>query len=259
MMDGIVRPIVTPNTPRLGPLGIMSATRTDLSALKTELRLENRHARPLYMSQLFVRDDGVFLSGPFMGAPYSVMILETLVAWGAQQVIFLGWCGSISTAVSIGDIVIPTLAWSDEGTSRSYAEKPFAVPSASLSDNIRSALQSQALPFHEAAIWTTDAIYRETPDKVNHFQEKGAIAVEMELSALFTVAGFLGISIAAILVVSDDLSSLTWQPGFKDRRFLDARRNLASILSKLMGLNTDLNPRREISKCADGSGTASGN
>jgi len=233
-MEGIVRPIVTSNTPRLGLRGVMCATRTDLSALTAALRLENPHARSLYMSRLYVRNDGAFLTGPFMGAPYSVMLLETLAAWGARQVIFLGWCGSISTTLSIGDIVVPTLAWSDEGTSRSYADNPFAVPSASLSSDIRSVLQSHALPFHEGTIWTTDAIYRETPDKVNYFQKKGAIAVEMELSALFTVAEFLGISIGAILVVSDDLSSLTWQPGFKDGRFIDARNRLLPVLAEIL-------------------------
>lgn len=233
-MDGIVRPIVTSKTPRLGPLGIMSATHSDLLPLVSALRMEDRHTRPLYMSQLFMREDGAFLTGPFMGAPYSVMILETLVAWGARQIIFLGWCGSISPDVAIGDIIVPTLAWSDEGTSRSYIENVNASPSPPLADNLRLSLRDQSLPFHDGAVWTTDAIYRETPDKVAHYREKGAVAVEMELSALFTVAEFLGISIAGLLVVSDDLSTPTWQPGFKDRRFLDARSRLLPVLAGIL-------------------------
>ncbi len=43
-MKGIVQPIVTPKTPRIGPLGVLSATRTDLPALMAALELENRHA-----------------------------------------------------------------------------------------------------------------------------------------------------------------------------------------------------------------------
>jgi uridine phosphorylase len=236
-MAGIVRPIVTPNTPRIGPLGVLSATRTDLPALIAAMKLENRHPRSLYMSQLHIRDDGVFLSGPFMGAPYAVMILETLVAWGAKEVIFLGWCGAISATVSIGDILVPTLAWVDEGTSGAYSSTPAASPSDSLTCGIKSALQSSALSFHEGAIWTTDAIFRETPDKVTHFREKGALAVEMELSALFTVSAFLGIALSAILVVSDDLSSLTWKPGFKDKRFVDTRHKLPAVIAQLCERN----------------------
>ena len=45
------------------------------------------------------------------------------------------------------------------------------------------------------------------------------MAVDMETSALFTVAGFLGIAAAAVLVVSDDLSTLSWRPGFKRPEF----------------------------------------
>jgi len=238
-MTGIVQPIVTPNTPRIGPLGVLGATRTDLPALSAALQLENRHRRSLYMSQLHIRDDGVFLSGPFMGAPYAVMILETLAAWGAKQVIFLGWCGTISATVSIGDILVPSLAWSDEGTSQAYSSKPVtsSSPSDALTCGIKSALQSSALPFHEGAIWTTDAIFRETPDKVAHFRDKGALAVEMELSALFTVSAFLGVEFSAILVVSDDLSSLTWKKGFKDKRFMDTRHKLAEVIAEICGQN----------------------
>jgi len=236
-MKGIVQPIVTPNTPRIGPLGVLGATRTDLPALIAALQLENRHSRSLYMSQLHIRDDGVFLSGPFMGAPYAVMILETLAAWGAKQVIFLGWCGAISATVSIGDILVPTLAWIDEGTSQAYSPNPIASPSDVMTCGIKSALRSSALPFHEGAIWTTDAIFRETPDKVTHFQNKGALAVEMELSALFTVSAFLGVAFSAILVVSDDLSSLTWKPGFKDKRFMDTRHKLAAVIAEICSQN----------------------
>jgi uridine phosphorylase len=232
-MTGIVRPIVTTHTPRIGPPGVLSATGSDLPALIAAMHLENRHPRSLYMSQLYIRDDGVFLSGPFMGAPYAVMILETLAAWGAGQIIFLGWCGAISPTVSIGDILVPTLAWIDEGTSGAYSSNPVASPSDTLSCGIKSALQSSALPFHEGAIWTTDAIFRETPDKVTHFREKGALAVEMELSALFTVSAFLGIALSAILVVSDDLSGLTWKTGFKDKRFKDTRHKLAAVIAQI--------------------------
>lgn len=232
-MKGIVRPIVTPSTPRIGPLGVLSAARTDLPALIAALGLEIGQSRSLYMSRLYHRQDGVFLSGPLMGAPYAVMILETLAAWGAREVIFLGWCGAISKAVSIGDIIVPTLAWIDEGTSRAYSPEPCqsAQPSIPLTRGITALLKKEDISFHEGAIWTTDAIFRETPDKVKDFRDKGALAVEMELSALFTVAGYLNIGLCAILAVSDDLSSLAWKPGFKDRKFIENRQLLARALA----------------------------
>jgi len=46
--------------------------------------------------------------GPFVGAPYAAMLLETLIAWDVEKIIFFGWCGAISHDVKIGDIIIPT-------------------------------------------------------------------------------------------------------------------------------------------------------
>lgn len=235
-MKGVVQPVVNTRTPRLGTFGVLSATSSDLKPLAASLNLESTHPKSLYMSQLYVRGDGIFLSGPFMGAPYAVMILETLAAWGAKQIIFIGWCGAISPLIQIGDIFIPTLAFIDEGTSRAYLPESdicSSMPSESLTSRIKEALEKSALPFHEGAIWTTDAIFRETPDKIFHFRNKGALAVEMEVSALFTVSAFLGVEISAILVVSDDVSGLTWKPGFKDKRFVENRRSLTYLISSI--------------------------
>jgi purine-nucleoside phosphorylase len=232
-MKGIVQPIVSPRTPRIGPMGVLAATRTDLPALMSALKLGNGRSRSLYMSQLHIRDDGVFLSGPVMGAPYAVMILETLAAWGAKEILFIGWCGAISPEVRIGDILVPTLAWIDEGTSRAYSPEPGRIsrPTIPLTRGITTLLSNNSIPYHEGAIWTTDAIFRETPDKVKHFQGLGALAVEMEVSALFAVSAFLGIALSAILVVSDDLSDLTWKHGFKDIRFVETRQQLAGVVA----------------------------
>jgi len=57
--------------------------------------------------------------------------------------------------------------------------------------------------------------------------------VEMELSALLTVARFRGVAAGAILVVSDELASLTWRPGFRDPLFTAARKAVCEVLSTL--------------------------
>jgi len=86
-------------------------------------------------------------------------------------------------------------------------------------------------------VWTTDAVFRESPDKIERFRALGAVAVDMEASALFTVAAFLEIKAAALLVVSDELSSLTWRPGFNHPQFLQTReaacRAVADLAARL--------------------------
>jgi purine-nucleoside phosphorylase len=82
-------------------------------------------------------------------------------------------------------------------------------------------------------VWSTDAPFRETQAKVLGYQRQGALAVEMECSALFTVGAFRSAEVAALLVVSDDLSSLSWKPGFKDTRFARGREAACNIISRL--------------------------
>lgn len=230
--DAVVNPVKGKSAPNLAPLAILVSSEGDLNALSRILGMQ-QHKR-ISTSSIYP-GDALSLAGPVIGAPYAVMMLETLIAWGAKQIIFFGWCGSISHDVHIGDIIVPDKAFIDEGTSRHYgADEAVPVyPSASLLEKTKSALSRANLPFHQGAIWSTDAIYRETYDKIRNYQNQQVLAVEMEVSALFTVARFRGAEIAAILVVSDELATLTWKPGFKNERFAQARQSVYETILTL--------------------------
>jgi uridine phosphorylase len=58
--------------------------------------------------------------------------------------------------------------------------------------------------------WTTDAIYRETRDKVARRVAEGCLTVEMEAAAFFAVARFRGVSFGQMLYAGDDLSGDAW-------------------------------------------------
>jgi uridine phosphorylase len=167
------------------------------------------------------------------------MIAETLIAWGARTLVFVGWCGAVSASVEIGDMVLPTSALIDEGTSRHYLpDIDASVPSASLAKKLAEMCAANGSRPHQGPVWTTDAPYRETHDKVLGYQRQGALAVEMECSALFTVGAFRSAEVAALLVVSDQLSSLTWRPGFKDPRFTRGREATFDVILRLCSLLT---------------------
>ena len=103
-------------------------------------------------------------------------------------------------------------------------------PSFSLLRDIKTALKEEGLSFNQGPVWTTDAPYRETIAKVRTFQSQGVLGVDMETSAVFTVSAFRGIEAAALLIVSDDLSKMTWRHGFREPRFLQARRQVIRIV-----------------------------
>ena len=240
--DAIVRPVPTKNSPALGPLALLAASELDVQVLRRGLDLPD--SRPLYMSRLHYNASEPkqpVIVGPIMGAPYAVMLLEILRAWGVRKAFFLGWCGSIDRQVRIGDILVPTGAWIDEGTSVHYEHfsKTAVQPDEGLKEILHRGLQQRRIAFHSGSIWTTDAIFRETRTQLHRYQRLGALAVEMELSALLSAAAFYGFAMAAILTVSDELFTFQWQPGFKTEAFKLSRRAVCELLIDLIKPQSD--------------------
>jgi purine-nucleoside phosphorylase len=172
-------------------------------------------------------DKGICVAGPFIGAPYAAMLLESLIAKGVDKIIVLGWCGAVTDQLKVGDIILVEKTIVDEGTSCNYKvldrKIPNSMPDLNLTDQLSDHLASREISFKKKIVWTTDAIYRETKNKVAYFRELGARVVEMECSALFSVAEYRKVSIAGLLVVSDSVASKDWDPGFRKKRFKLAR------------------------------------
>ncbi|MGD9183277.1 MAG: nucleoside phosphorylase, partial [Desulfobacterales bacterium] len=183
--DAIIFPQKGERSPQLGSVGVIAGTETDLTLLCSLLDFDKTKYQKLFTSRLYAtgRPSGDFsLSGPLIGAPYAAMVLETLIAWGVREIFFLGWCGSISEKVKIGDIIVPTSAIIDEGTSGHYQEDDnrISFPSERMVTRLQKALNRNRVKFHNGTIWTTDAVYRETRRKVQFYQRQEAIGVEME-------------------------------------------------------------------------------
>lgn len=243
--DTIVLPVCNARTPRLGPCAILAAAETDLQTLQKRFALPD--VRRLYMSRVHYnkKDPGApVLVGPMMGAPYATMLLEIVHAWGVRRALFIGWCGSIHAELKTGDLVLPQAALVDEGTSLHYGQASGARvgPDMALHTDLEHGLKQHRIDFRPAVVWTTDAVFRETRSKVKRFQAQGARAVEMELSALFSVAAFHAFGMAALLAVSDELHTMDWRPGFKNEQFINARAVLSDFVADHLTRSETWNP-----------------
>lgn len=194
---------------------------------------------PLFMAQIVIpkNNSDICIAGPFMGAPYAVMIMETLIKWGVKKFIFTGWCGSISESLKIGSILIPDSALIDEGISRHYtydsSNASISYPDSNFSEIILKKAEANGLKPYDGKIWTTDSPYMETPEKVALFRDKGAVAVDMETSAFFSVAKKRGVAASSILVVSDELFTLKWNTGFREESFKQGRKSVCDLIRKI--------------------------
>jgi nucleoside phosphorylase len=226
--DAIVNPVAGKRTSPVGPVAVMAACEPDLEPLSRLFGYRAENRTRLLISQFYndpQKSDMPTLAGPMIGAPYAAMVLESLIIRGARCILFLGWCGALVAELQIGDLLIPAAALVGEGTSPNYPPvAPRAFPSTDIVRGVEAVLAAEDIQARQGTIWTTDAAFRETRDQVTSYRERGAIAVDMETSALFAVAAFREVELAAILVVSDSLAGENWQPGFKTPRFRSGRK-----------------------------------
>jgi purine-nucleoside phosphorylase len=95
---------------------------------------------------------------------------------------------------------------------------------------LRGLLQTSDHRWQEGPVWSTDGFYRETAPLVQAYQAQGVLGVDMEMAALFTVGRFRQVPVAGLLVVSDELATLRWNPGYRSEPFRRARDQAARLV-----------------------------
>lgn len=147
----------------------------------------------------------IALSNPKFGAPATAMTLDVLSLTQVKIIIGVGFCGRLHKNIKCGDLIIPTSSFIDEGTSLQY-EKNLSLSHSNpkLVEHIKKTCVHLSIPHHLGPIFSTDGILREDEAKLNNFVKKGALAVDMESSAAFTVGKYFNKQVASILVGSDN-------------------------------------------------------
>ncbi len=239
-LDCVINPEQGRGEPTLPQRGILAVNPTEAPVLATYAKEAGMQRTFLFHSNLYYAEQ-LFLAGPAVGAPMAVMCLEKLIALGAQKIILYGWCGSLHKELRAMDILLPTEALAEEGTSRHYQEdiqqtlqSTVPSPSPRLHEHLGKLLSAEGISSQTGKIWTTDAPYRETRSKVVEYAEQGICAVDMEFSALCTVAAFRGVELAGVLLVSDEVWQQPWQPQFSQKEFKRKSRKLLTLLCDML-------------------------
>jgi len=159
------------------------------------------------------------LQGDF-GAPAAACSLEMAIALGCKILFVFGLCGGVGKNLEVGDLVLPTKILREEGTSFHYISgNKNILPDNYLSECLIEFLKRRNVSFFTGTTVTTDAVFRQTRKKELHWRENGIIGVDMESSALLSVANYYRIPAVCMLVVSDkhDLENGTqWRWGGND-------------------------------------------
>ncbi|MFB3895626.1 MAG: nucleoside phosphorylase [bacterium] len=164
---------------------------------------------PVYA--LKVKNRRVAVLHPGIGSPFAAAFLEELTALGCRKYIACGGAGVLDREITAGHIIIPSAAIRDEGVSYHYlpaSREVRANPKGIAA--IEKTLQAHNVSYIVGKTWTTDAFYRETPDKIKLRKAEGCLTVEMESAAFFAVAQFRKVIFAQLLYGGDDVSGDTW-------------------------------------------------
>ncbi len=214
----IIAPHRNKGEPKLPAAGILAANPSDVPRLRELAAKHSLRQHFLFHSGLY-SSDNFFLAGPAVGAPMAAMCLEKLIALGAKDIILYGWCGSLVPALKALDVLIPTWALSEEGTSVHYESGDRPQPDPELRHRLSGHCRQGGRTCSDGPVWTTDAPYRETRAKVQQYGAGGIVAVDMEYSALCTVAAYRGVRLAACMLVSDELWRPHWRPQYSRPEF----------------------------------------
>jgi uridine phosphorylase len=142
-----------------------------------------------------------------MGAPSIALVTEELLRLGARQLVRVGTTGALRADVELGSIVIATASSPTDGATQTFmGGKPYA-PAAdfALTHALVHSAERLGVPFRVGPIATIDVFshYHPDPNFVAPWRAAGALAVEMEASALFYLAASRGAQAACVGVVVD--------------------------------------------------------
>lgn len=179
----------------------------------------------------FATKDGIAVFYSYFGAPAAVALTEALIAAGIKKILVFGEAGSISPNVNVGEIVIPTFAIREEGTSYHYLPPNVKVaPTGDFLKKIAKILEESNIPFKMGGVWSTDAPFRETISKVKSYSNMGVLAVDMECSAVFALSMYRRSDSAALLVITDTSHEGVWRQSFEDSRVINSEKNVSEVL-----------------------------
>jgi uridine phosphorylase len=183
-----------------------------------------------YMKIQHLKDQNIAaVSNLGFGSPAAALGLELLIAAGAKRIICFGTAGALTNDLESGRIVVCDKAYRDEGVSRHYVDlqsgdghwndrhlvDEFTRPDEVLFQSINESCAELGFQSSIVSSWTTDAIFRESVDEARKIFMKGVRCVEMEASALFSVAQCRQVQLACLFAISDHLVDGEWTPNFQ--------------------------------------------
>lgn len=150
----------------------------------------------------------VSVMGTGMGLPsHAIYVHELINDYGVKTLMRVGTCGALQPHLKIGDIVLAMSASTDSSMNKlRFAGMDYA-PFASFELLLAAYQEAMDLeiPVVVGSTLSGDSFYSDDPDWWRVWAEYGVDVVEMETSALYTLAARFKVRALSLLTVSDSL------------------------------------------------------
>jgi len=182
----------------------------------------------------FLDGSDVLITLGQLGCPACGGNLDLFNALGINKVMFCGGGGVLDRNIKVGELLLVDGAIRDEGFSYHYLEASRTVEAnQEVNKKIAKYLDDNNISYLRGLVWTTDALFRETQDRINARKAEGAKIVEMEQSGCLAVAKFRKFDYGAIIYGGDDCDS----PDYDNRSWISrkgVRYDLVSLCKRLV-------------------------
>ena len=182
----------------------------------------------------FTDDPNVLITLGQVGCPACGGNLDLFNAMGITKAMFCGGGGVLDRSIEVGQILVVEGAIRDEGFSYQYlAPSRVVYTDKKTNEKIIRYLRENNIPYLRGLTWTTDAIFRETEERIRMRKEEGAKIVEMEQAGCIAIAQFRNVDYGAIIYGGDDVSQEEWNTRSWDKR-KGIRYNLVMLCRELV-------------------------
>ena len=164
---------------------------------------------PVYVYRF--ADTDILITLGAIGCPACGGNLDLFHAMGITKVMFCGGGGVLDKNIEVGQLLVVDGAIRDEGFSYHYIEpSKYIYTDPKITEKIVAYLESHNVSYLRGLTWTTDAMFRETKERIERRKAEGAKIVEMEQAGCIAVAEFRGFAYGALIYGGDDVSAKEW-------------------------------------------------
>ncbi|WP_055070837.1 purine-nucleoside phosphorylase [Clostridium massiliamazoniense] len=152
----------------------------------------------------------ISVQGTGMGIPsISIYVNELITEYGVKNLMRVGTAGGVQEKVKVRDIVLAMSAHTDSAINKIRFNGQDFAPTASF-DLLKIAYDTsinKGITPHVGTVLTSDTFYNDDPNSFKKWANFGALAIEMETAALYTLAAKYSVNALTLLTISDHLIS----------------------------------------------------